>query len=59
MVRRILKNILFSLLVLFSINFTFKSFGFVIPINIFNIIVTTVLGIPGLIALIVIKIFVF
>ena len=59
MVRRILKNILFLLLVLFSINFTFKSFGFVIPINIFNIIVTTVLGIPGLIALIVIKIFVF
>ena len=55
----ILKKIIFAFLLLFSLNLSIKSFGIIIPINIFNIVVTTILGIPGIVCLIILKLFIF
>ena len=55
----LLKKIIFSFLLLFSLNLSIKSFGIIIPINMFNILIISILGIPGILGLIVLKIFLF
>ena len=55
----ILKRLIYSFLLLFSLNVSLKAFGTTIPINELNIAITTVLGIPGLICLFLIKIFIY
>ncbi|MBR1417154.1 MAG: pro-sigmaK processing inhibitor BofA family protein [Bacilli bacterium] len=55
----VLKRVIYSFLLLFSLNISIKSFGIIIPINIANILVTTLLGVPGLICLFLIKILMF
>jgi inhibitor of the pro-sigma K processing machinery len=54
----ILKRIIFAFLLLYSLNISIKSFGIIIPINIFNIIVTTILGVPGIVCLVILKLFI-
>ena len=54
----ILKRIIFAFLLLYSLNISIKSFGIMIPINIFNIIVTTILGVPGIVCLVILKLFI-
>lgn len=47
------KRLSFSLGILYAYNLLMGSFNIPIPINIINIITTTILGIPGFIGLIV------
>ena len=54
----ILKKIIFAFLLLYSLNISIKSFGIIIPINIFNIMVTTILGVPGIVCLVILKLFI-
>ncbi len=54
----VLKKIIFAFLLLFSLNLSIKSLGIVIPINLFNITVVSILGVPGIISLIILKVFV-
>ena len=54
----ILKRIIFAFLLLYSLNISIKSFGIMIPINIFNIMVTTILGVPGIVCLVILKLFI-
>jgi inhibitor of the pro-sigma K processing machinery len=54
----ILKRIIFAFLLLYSLNISIKSFGIIIPINIFNIMVTTILGVPGIVCLVILKLFI-
>ncbi len=54
----ILKRIIFAFLLLYSLNLSIKSFGIMIPINIFNIMVTTILGVPGIVCLVILKLFI-
>ncbi|MBE6159183.1 MAG: transcriptional regulator [Firmicutes bacterium] len=54
----ILKRIIFAFLLLYSLNLSIKSFGIIIPINIFNIMVTTILGVPGIVCLVILKLFI-
>lgn len=56
---KIIKKIIFSFLLLFSLNISVSKLGMIIPINWFNLSITTILGVPGLIGLIVMKLFVF
>ncbi len=49
----IVKKIVFSFLVLYGLNLLVNSFNVVIPINIFTITTSTILGIPGVLSLIV------
>ena len=55
---RIIRKIVFSFMLLFSLNVMIKSLGVIIPINIFNVFIITILGLPGLITLLIIKIFI-
>ena len=54
----VLKRVIFAFLLLYSLNISIKSFGIIIPINIFNIMVTTILGIPGIVCLVILKLFI-
>ena len=51
----IIKRIIYAFLLLFSLNISIKNFGLSIPINIANVGVTTILGIPGLLCIFIIK----
>jgi pro-sigmaK processing inhibitor BofA len=55
----LIKKIILTFLLLFSLNLSIRSFGIIIPINMFNILVISILGIPGILGLIVLKIFLF
>ena len=55
----ILKKIIYAFLLLFSLNISIKSFGIIIPINFANLALVTILGIPGLIGILIIKIVMF
>ena len=48
-VKRLLKNCVFSVLTIYSINMILVKLGFIIPINYFSVIFTTLLGIPGVV----------
>jgi hypothetical protein len=54
----IIKKLLFSFFLLFGLNVMIKSLGIILPINWVNIIAITILGIPGLIGLLTIKMFI-
>lgn len=54
----IIKKLIESFLLLFSLNVVIKSLGIVVPINVFNLSIITLLGIPGLIGLLIIKMFI-
>ena len=51
----IIKRVIYAFLLLFSLNVSINSFGISIPINIANVGVTSILGIPGLISIFIIK----
>ena len=46
---KIVKNCVFSVLTIYSINMILVKLGFIIPINYFSVIFTTLLGIPGVV----------
>lgn len=49
MLIRLLKKIIFSLLIIYGIDLILKGFGIFVPINIYSISIVTLLGFPGLI----------
>ena len=51
----VLKKLIYAFLLLFSLNISMKSFGISIPINIANVGITSLLGIPGLLSIFIIK----
>lgn len=57
MLKRILKvvrNVFLSIILLYSLNIILQPLNINIPINIINVIVLTILGLPALISLIII-----
>ena len=54
----ILKKLITSFLFLFGLNVIIKSLGIIIPINIFNICLVALLGVPGILSMLIIKIFI-
>ena len=55
---KILKRFIFSSFLLYGYNLIAVNFNLVIPINLFNVIIICVLGVPSLIGLIIFKILV-
>ena len=55
---RIIRRIVFSFMLLFGLNVMIKSMGIIIPINIINVIFISILGVPGLVVLLIIKLFI-
>ena len=45
-------------MLLFGLNVMIKSLGIIIPINVINVTLVTILGIPGLLLLVLLKIFI-
>ena len=58
MLIKIFKKLIFSFLLLFGLNSMLKYVGIIIPINAINISITYFLGGFGIIALIIIKLFI-
>ena len=56
---KIFKRLIYAFILLFSLNISIKKLGIIFPINIFNIFIVSILGIPGLICLIIIKLILF
>lgn len=56
---KIIKRLIYALLLLYSLNLSLKNFGIVVPINEANILVTSILGIPGILGLFFIKVLLF
>jgi pro-sigmaK processing inhibitor BofA len=54
----IIKKLIFSFFLLFGLNTIIKSLGIIIPINVINVLIVTILGIPGLISILLIKLFI-
>lgn len=48
-IKRMLKNIVFSTLTIYSLNLILIKLNIIIPINYFSIIIVSLLGFPGLI----------
>ena len=48
-IKKILKNVLFSTITIYSLNIILVKLGYYVPINYFSLIVTSILGFPGLI----------
>ena len=55
---KLIRKVIFSFMLLFSLNVMIKSVGIILPINVLNVLVITFLGIPGLIVLLIIKMFI-
>lgn len=53
---RFIKKIIFSSFLLYGYNLIAVNFNLVVPINFFNIIIISILGVPSLIGLIIFKI---
>ena len=53
---RFIKKTIFSSRLLYGYNLIAVNFNLVVPINIFNIIIISILGVPSLIGLIIFKI---
>ena len=51
MIIKILKKLLFSILIIYSLDLIIRGFNIIIPINYFTILTTAILGLPGLITL--------
>lgn len=48
-IKKMLKNALFSTITIYSLNIILVKLGYYVPINYFSLIVTSILGFPGLI----------
>lgn len=53
-----IKKIIFSSFLLYGFNIIAVNFNIVVPINVFTILLITILGVPGLLGLVLFKIFV-
>ncbi|MDD2505449.1 MAG: pro-sigmaK processing inhibitor BofA family protein [Bacilli bacterium] len=51
MILRILKKIIFSILIIYSFDLLIKSLGVFVPLNLWTISTVTILGFPGLVTL--------
>lgn len=49
LLKKLLKNMIISTITIYSINIILVKIGYYLPINYFSLIVTTLLGFPGLI----------
>ena len=56
---KLIKKLIYAFLLLFSLNISLKSFGIYFPINYANIILTTLLGLPGLLSIFIVKLLMF
>lgn len=56
MINKLIKNIIFAFICLYGINLLFESFKILIPINPITLIISTFLGLPGILSLIIINI---
>ena len=54
----VLKKYITAFIFLFGLNVVIKSLGIIIPINIFNVSLVAILGIPGILSILVIKLFI-
>ena len=52
--KKIVKNITISIITIYSLNIFLTNFNIYIPINLFSIIISGILGFPGLLMLILI-----
>lgn len=52
---KVIKKIIFSSFLLYGYNLIAVNFNLIIPINIFNVVVISILGVPFLIGLIIFK----
>ena len=55
----VLRRIIYAFLLLFSLNISLKNFGISIPINEVNVALTSILGVPGLLCLFIVKLLMF
>jgi pro-sigmaK processing inhibitor BofA len=51
-IKKVVKRIIFSFVILYGLNVIVSSINIFIPINIFTISIVSILGIPGLLSLI-------
>jgi len=56
-IKKIVKKIIFSFAVLYTIGIILNFLGIVVPINLFTILVVASLGFPGVISLVMVYIF--
>lgn len=52
MIIKILKKILFSIILLYSFNVIAVKFGIIVPINYISVLLLTILDIPGMVMLV-------
>ena len=48
-IKKLLKNFVFSTITIYSLNIILVKIGYYVPINYFSLIITSILGFPGLI----------
>ena len=53
-----IKKLIFSFMLLYGLNTMIKSLGIILPINIFNVFIVSFLGVPGLMVLVIIRMFI-
>lgn len=47
-IKKYLRRFIVSVIMIYSLNYILLDFNFIVPLNIFSIIVSTILGFPGL-----------
>lgn len=52
MIIRIIKRVVFAFITIYSLDLLLKGFNIIIPINIYTVLITTLLGFPGIIMLV-------
>lgn len=57
-IMKIVKRLVMALVLLYSVNLIINVSGEVIPINVYSICIISIFGIPGLFALLFLKIFI-
>lgn len=55
---KLFKNLILSFILIYTLNLILSNVNLFIPINVFTIIITTLLGPPGLLSLIIILFFI-
>ena len=48
---KVIKKIIFAILIIYSLDLILKSFNIIVPLNYYTILIVAVLGFPGLIML--------
>jgi len=56
-IKKVVKKIIFSFVVLYTVSIIFNFLGIVVPINLFTIFFVASLGFPGVISLVMVYIF--